>query len=736
MRAAAHLALACCALLAGCSERGKGDGLPPEDERWVGPEALERGEAKVVEARAQLLPQAIATGGRIAFDDQRLSHVFSPVTGRVTRVLAQLGQRVKKGTPLAAIVSPDVGTAFADQVKAHADLVAAEREFERQQKLFAVKAGSSRDLEAAEDSFRKAQAEEQRALQRLRMLSVGKIDGVTQEYTLTSHIEGRVIARMVNPGVEVQGQFSGGTAVELFTIGDTDSVWLFADVAEVDLAELQEGARVTVRVLAYPDRVFRGKVEWISPTLDPALRTARVRCSLPNAEGLLKPEMFASVFIERPGLQKLAVPRDAVVRFQEHTFLYVAAGGRPDGKQIFKRRLVQIPEQGRLPPPSYDGPLAVDRPELDLVSVAAGVAEGEKVLVDAAQPRQQAADEVFLPADQQAIAKVATAAVEEQDVPHAVTVGGRLTFDDLRVTHVFSPVSGRITKLLAAPGQHVKKGAPLALILSPDVGSAFSDEIKAKADFLAAEHEVKRQREMYAVKASAQRDLQTAEDGYLRAKAEYDRATQKTRLFREGARDSVGQEFVLRSPIDGDVIARMATPGLELQGQYSGAGGVVELFTIGSIDQLWLLGDVYEADLPYVKPGAELELHVSACPSRTFRGRVDWISDTLDPVMRTAKVRCVLKNEEALLRPEMYGVVSIAAPVRRTVSVPRDALLRLGDETIVFVEQPRTPDGRVPFRRRRVVANEQLSGDAVPVLAGLTPGERVATRGSVFLLGM
>jgi len=736
MKHAVWCALGCLALVAGCRPGGRMELTPPNDEAWIRPAAFEKGEAKVAEARTQALPQVIVTGGRIAFDDERVSHVFSPVTGRVTRVLAQLGQRVKKGTPLVAIASPDVGSAVSDEVKARADLVAAQHDFERQKRLFDEKAASSRDFETAEDNYRKAKAEEERALQRLRLLHSGQIDEVTQEYTLPSHIEGRVVARSVNPGVEIQGQFSGGAAVELFTVGNIDSLWMFADVAGDDLPELRLGAPVAVRVLAYPDRVFHGKVDWISPTLDPALRTVRIRCSLPNPDGLLKPEMYATVSIERPAVQKLAIPRDAVVRINDHPFVYVAAGTRPDGRQVFKRRQVQLPAHSVLPDRSGPGAqLPADFSEPDLLPVLGGLLEGEKVLVEAARTGPHATASVSLPADQ-AASKFSTALVEQHDIPHAVTMGGRLTFDDMRVTHVFSPVNGRITRLLAAPGEHLKKGAPLAIFLSPDLGSAFSDEFKAKADLIAAQHEVKRQREMYALKASSERDLEAAEDNYGRAKAEYDRAAQKTRLLREGAVNSVSQEFVLRSPIDGDVVARMANPGLEVQGQYSGASNVVELFTIGRIDPLWLLGDVYEADLPHVKPGAELEVQVSAYPGRTFRGTVDWISDTLDPLQRTAKVRCVLKNPEGLLRPEMYGVVNIAAPTRQAVTVPRDAVLRDGDETVVFIEEPRQADGRVTFNRRRVITNEQFPGDLVPVLSGLTQGERVATRGSIFLLGM
>jgi len=263
-----------------------------------------------------------------------------------------------------------------------------------------------------------------------------------------------------------------------------------------------------------------------------------------------------------------------------------------------------------------------------------------------------------------------------------------------------------------------------------------SDELKAKADLLAAAKEVKRQQEMYTLRATARHDLEVAEDNYDRAKAEDERALQKTSLLRDGAVDSANQAYVLRSPIDGDVVARMATPGLEVQGQYSGASNVVELFTIGSIEDLWLLGDVYEVDLPYVKPGAHVELQVPAYPGRSFRGTADWVSDTLDPVLRTAKVRVVLENPEAVLRPEMYGVARITAPARRAVTVPRDALMRVGDETIVFVEGPHDADGGVTFQRRAVIADEQLPTDTVPVLAGLQAGERVATRGAIFLLGM
>ncbi len=730
----AILGLAVAALL-GCRAGGAEPGSPPDGERWIAAAAFQRGDARVEEARSRDLPRAIVTGGRIAFDDTRLAHVFSPVTGRVSRLLAQPGQVVPKGAPLATIASPDVGSAFSDEVKARADLEAAEHDYQRQKQLFAEQAASSRDFETAEDTWRKAQAEEQRALQRLRLLSNGKIDAVTQEYTLPSPIAGRVVARNVNPGVEVQGQYAGGTAAELFTVGDTDVVWLYADVAEADLPGLAPGEAVSLRVLAYPERAFAGNVEWISPTLDPALRTGRVRCAIHNPEGLLKPEMFATVSIERPAAHGLAIPRAAVVRIEDQSFVYVAAGTRADGREVFRRRRVQLPERAGPPQrrPGAEAFLPVERLGAELVRVLDGLLPGERVLVEERRPGQRDPDEVVLTKEQ--LAKIASAPAEPRPVPAAVTVGGRLTFDDLLVSHVFSPVNGRLSRLLAAPGDHVKKGAPLAVILSPDVGSAFSDELKARADLTAAEHERKRQREMFAVHASAARDLEAAEDNYDRALAEYQRTELKTRLLRQNGSGAVSQEYVLRSPIEGDVVARSANPGLEVQGQYSGASNAPELFTVGRAGQVWMLGDLYEVDLPYVQPGAEVEFRSPVFPDRVFRGKVDWISDAIDPVQRTAKVRCVLANADGLLRPETYGVASISAPARRVLTVPREALLRSGDDTVVFVESSRGKDGSRAFRRRRVIADEQLSGDLVPVLAGLSPGDRVVARGSIFLFG-
>jgi cobalt-zinc-cadmium efflux system membrane fusion protein len=371
-----------------------------------------------------------------------------------------------------------------------------------------------------------------------------------------------------------------------------------------------------------------------------------------------------------------------------------------------------------------------------LVSIAATVAAGcESRAATPPAAVQPPGDEVWLTADQLREARVEMQPVMSHAVGNEVVTSGKVTFDDLRVGHIFSPVSGRVTRILADPGQRLKKGAPLAIIESPDVGNAFADLGKAQADLIAAEHDLARQKELYGASASSQKELEAAQDNFGKAKAEMERARQKARLFRRGSADAVTQEFTLRAPIEGEVIARSVNPGAEVQGQYSG-GTAVELFTVGELDSVWVLADVFEVDLGRVRKGAPVSLKVVAYPDQVFSGRVDYIAGSLDPVARTARVRCSIANPNRALKPEMYATVSIGVAGSSVPAVPRSAVLRIADQTVVFVQVGQAQDGRLKFARKIVAVNEDEGAEYVPIVRGLGVGERVVTAGGILLSGM
>lgn len=342
--------------------------------------------------------------------------------------------------------------------------------------------------------------------------------------------------------------------------------------------------------------------------------------------------------------------------------------------------------------------------------------------------------EVWLTDAQIAEAKMKIEPLDEQDVDDVILTSGKVAFDDAHVNHVFSPVSGRITRIEAKVGQRVKKGDVLAVLESPDIGLASADLHKAEADRITAEHDLERQKELLAAHATSTRDFEASEDAYRKAKAEVDRAKQKASLFRAGASTGVTQTYAIRAEIDGEVVMRNVSPGGEVQGQYGG-GTAVELFTVGELDHLWVVADVYEMDTPRVKVGSRVTLKLFSMPNKVFPAKVEWVAGTLDPSTRTAKVRCILDNSDRAFKPEMYATLFIAVDERKAIAIPRAALLRLGEQTAVFVEKGKSPDGRHVFARVPVVVDETEGGKWVPVLHGVERGARIVTEGGILLAG-
>jgi cobalt-zinc-cadmium efflux system membrane fusion protein len=298
------------------------------------------------EARPRSTPVRQYTG-RLAWNDDVTVRVYSPVAGRVRDVKVNVGERVTGGQTLATISSPDFGQAQADARAADGQLRLAERTLARQRDLFSHGATARKDVDAAEADYARAVAERQRTQAHLRLFGA-RDTTVDQLLPLRSPVAGMIAERAVSPGQEVRPDQILASEAQvlrpLFVVTDPTRLWVWLDVAEVDLAQLQPGETISLRARAYPDRRFDGVVDLVGASLDPATRTVRVRGAVANPEGLLKSEMYITADVTDgegapPGVE---LPSKALFLEGEQRFVFVEESpGR------FRRQPVTVgPERG------------------------------------------------------------------------------------------------------------------------------------------------------------------------------------------------------------------------------------------------------------------------------------------------------------------------------------------------------------------------------------------------------
>jgi cobalt-zinc-cadmium efflux system membrane fusion protein len=286
-------------------------------------------------AKVNLVPfRAVKTAiGHIAFNEDASTMVLTPYSGRVTQLIAKVGDKVKRGDPLFEIDSPEVAQADSDLIaavqaleKSKSQLALTKRAFDRQTGLFADKATSQRELDqarndhaAAEFDVRTAEGAVAAARNRLRVLvGLGEADLALLErerlidplVTIVAPIDGTVVTRKVGPGQYVRSD--SGDA--LYAIANLDVMWLKANVPENDIPYIRVGQDIEVNVTALPERVFHARIAAIGAASDAATRRVAVQSEIPNPDGALKSEMFAAFkIVTGNGEPSPAVPIDAVI---------------------------------------------------------------------------------------------------------------------------------------------------------------------------------------------------------------------------------------------------------------------------------------------------------------------------------------------------------------------------------------------------------------------------------------
>src|SRR6202030_396544 len=316
--------------LAGCSE-GKGDpkaeAPPParvEHEEDVNVLRVDHPEQfPLATAAAHASASQLSATGAVSPDISRTVPVISIATGRVVEIHARLGDMVKKGQLLLRVQSADMSAAFSDYRKALVDEQLSRTQLERSRLLYDKGAVSLNDLQIAQDTEDKAKTDVENASAKIHVLGgdPGHADTVVD---IHAPISGVITDQQVTNAAGVQGLASPNP----FTISDLSNVWILCDVYENDLVNVHIGDTAEIRLNAYPDRVFTGRISNVGPILDPSLRTAKVRIEVTNP-GLIKVGMFVSATLR--GVKKethTAVKATAILYMHDRDWVYVPDGDK------------------------------------------------------------------------------------------------------------------------------------------------------------------------------------------------------------------------------------------------------------------------------------------------------------------------------------------------------------------------------------------------------------------------
>ena len=327
------------------------------------------------------------------------------------------------------------------------------------------------------------------------------------------------------------------------------------------------------------------------------------------------------------------------------------------------------------------------------------------------------------------MAHLQVVSVEKSNLPRRLRFAGNVTYNAFKTTPVFSPIGGPVHEILVAPGQTVQAGQPLLTVNSPDYSAARSAYLKARDAFFLADKVYRRSADLYEHGAIAEADLQQAESSRSQAQADLQASEDLLRAL--GIKDPEAMvknppkttlQIPLPAPVGGEVVERLVGPGQLLQ------AGATQVFTISDMSTVWVLVNIYQSDVAYVRVGDPVEITTDTYP-QAFHGKISYVAPALDPNTRTLQARIVTGNPNKILKKDMYVTAMLEAGViRDALTVPDAAVLR-DSENLPFVY---VQSGANQFAKRLAKIGESQNG-RTQITDGLKEGERVVGDGSLFL---
>jgi membrane fusion protein, heavy metal efflux system len=322
---------------------------------------------------------------------------------------------------------------------------------------------------------------------------------------------------------------------------------------------------------------------------------------------------------------------------------------------------------------------------------------------------------------------------------------GKIAVNEDSSTPIFSPFAGRVTKLLVKPSDKVEHGQPLFIVEATDTVQGLNDFIAALSALNSARSKLnlaqiveKRANDLYAGKAvplkdwqQSQSDLTTAQNDMRSAETALEAAHNRLRILGRSEEQissfqetrQISADTPIYSPIDGTVVQRKVGPG-----QFISSGASDPVFVIGDLSTVWLLAFVRETEASGVAVGQEITFSLLAMPGSQFKARIDYVAAAIDPATRRLLVRATIDNKDGLFKPEMFANVTIySGGDRPSVGVPKQALIYEGERVRLWVAHD---DKSIELRNVQIGLT---NGDLVEVKTNLKAGEKIVTRGSLFI---
>ncbi len=330
-----------------------------------------------------------------------------------------------------------------------------------------------------------------------------------------------------------------------------------------------------------------------------------------------------------------------------------------------------------------------------------------------------------IPQEQMAHVQVLT--VQPTTLPRTLRLTGAVAYNSFRTTPVITQVSGPVSRVVVVPGQKVQKGEPMLYVASPDYSQLRTNYLKAKEAYALAQKAYARARDLYEHKAIAEQNLEQAQSAEIQAGGDLASAQAALKVMGITDPDELVKappsfEVPVKAPISGLVVEQDVSAGQLIQ------PGTTQCFMISDTGNVWVLVNIYQKDLPYVRVGDTVTIQTDTYPE-VFHGRISYVAASLDPNTRTLQARIETNNPGEKLKKDMYVVATVnAGTIPNAVALPDAAVLR-DSENQPFVY---AAAGSNQFGRRAVTLGESLNGQT-QITSGLKAGDEVIGNGSLFL---